>query len=142
LHPNSCHRVFVLHPSACCLRLLSIYLYVHSLDRYWDPRHRAICTNTALSFDPEPARQFIPTLATIRLHCIHQLAIFLFCSFTRTFIRLVDARIRDIVPSLTTLHFRSTRDQCGYGNPICVVLLAPPLLRGTRNYTSQLFICF
>jgi hypothetical protein len=38
LRPNSCHRAFVLHPSNCCLRVLSIYPYFHSLGRYWDPR--------------------------------------------------------------------------------------------------------
>jgi hypothetical protein len=31
--PNLCHRAFVAHPSACCLRLLFIYLFVHSLGR-------------------------------------------------------------------------------------------------------------
>jgi hypothetical protein len=31
--PNSCHRAFVLHSSACCLRLLPIYPYVYSSGR-------------------------------------------------------------------------------------------------------------
>jgi hypothetical protein len=33
--------------------------------------------------------------------------------FSRTFIRPVDAGIQDIVPSVRTLMFRSTRNQCG-----------------------------
>jgi hypothetical protein len=60
LPTNLCHLAFVLHPSACCLRLLSIYPCVHSLGRCWDPRHPSICDNTVFSFDPEPAPKLRP----------------------------------------------------------------------------------
>jgi hypothetical protein len=56
LHSNPCHHTFVQHPSVCCLRILSIYPYVHSLGRYWGPQKHVICSNTVISFDPEPAR--------------------------------------------------------------------------------------
>jgi hypothetical protein len=32
-HPNSCHQTFLQFPSACCLRLLSIYPCVHPFAR-------------------------------------------------------------------------------------------------------------
>jgi hypothetical protein len=57
---------------------------------------------------------------------------------TRTIIRPVDAGIQDMMPSTTTLQFRSTRNQRGNCTPISPVLLAPLLLGGIRNCTSQL----
>jgi hypothetical protein len=62
LHSNSCHRAFEQHPSACCLRLLPIYPYVHSPGRCCNPRSHAISYNTDSSFDWEPTRQLQPNL--------------------------------------------------------------------------------
>jgi hypothetical protein len=45
----------------------------------------------------------IPILATVRLYRIFQLAVFVFCPFSGTSIRLVDARIEGTIPSVTTL---------------------------------------
>jgi hypothetical protein len=59
-----------------------------------------------------------PILATMRLYRLLQLAIFVFCPFTRTFIHPVDAGIQDIVPSLITLYLRSTRNEHGNCGPI------------------------
>jgi hypothetical protein len=42
LDPISCHHTFVPHPSACRLRLLSMYSHVQSSDRCCNPRHHAI----------------------------------------------------------------------------------------------------
>jgi hypothetical protein len=57
---NPCHLAFAPHPSACCLRLRSIYPCVHSPGRCWDPRHHVICASTDFSFDLEPARRLHP----------------------------------------------------------------------------------
>jgi hypothetical protein len=59
-----------------------------------------------------------PILATVRLNCILQLAVFDCCPFTRTFIFSVDARVQDIMPSVTTLFIRSTRNQSGNCRPV------------------------
>jgi hypothetical protein len=59
-----------------------------------------------------------PILPTVRLYRILQLAVFVFCPFTRTFIREIDAGIQDIVPSSITLLFRSTGNQRGNCTPI------------------------
>jgi hypothetical protein len=60
LRPNPCHRAFVLHPSACCPRLLSIYPYVDPPGRCWDRRHPSISYYTVFSFDPVQARKLWP----------------------------------------------------------------------------------
>jgi hypothetical protein len=49
-----------IHPSACCLRLLYMQPYVHSLGRCWDPRHYSICSYTTLPLGPELVRQWRP----------------------------------------------------------------------------------
>jgi hypothetical protein len=63
---NSWHRAFVLHPSAWCLRLLSIYPYVEAFRRCWDSTHYSIYLNTFCSLDPEQARQQHPNLVCTR----------------------------------------------------------------------------
>jgi hypothetical protein len=80
-----------------------------------------------------------PIFATVRLYRILQLAIFDCCPA----IRPVDARNQFITPSAPTLTIRSTRNQRGNCNPICLILvLAILLLAGIRNCTSQLCIFF
>jgi hypothetical protein len=57
-----------------------------------------------------------PILATMHLYCSLQLEVFVFCPFTRTPNRSVDARIQVITPYLLALNFRSTwnhRGNCG-----------------------------
>jgi hypothetical protein len=85
---------------------------------------------------------FIPILATVRLHCTHQLAVFVLCPFTRTFIRLIDAGIQEIIPSMIALVARSTQNERGNCSPICLVLFAPLFLGSIRNCTSQICIFF
>jgi hypothetical protein len=46
---------------------------------------------------------YTPILVTVRLYCILQLAVFVFCPWTSTCNRPVDAGTKDIVPSATTL---------------------------------------
>jgi hypothetical protein len=58
-----------------------------------------------------------PILATVRLYCILQLPVFLFCPFTHTLIHSVDGGIQDTVPSTLTLVCRSTRNQHGNYTP-------------------------
>jgi ribosomal protein L34E len=50
-------------------------------------------------------------LATVRLYCILQLDVFVFCPSTRKSIRPVDARFQDIMPSTSTLFCRSIRNE-------------------------------
>jgi hypothetical protein len=50
------------------------------------------------------------TLATVRLYCILQLAVFVCCPWTHPSIRLVDSGMQESTPSIPTLDFRSTRD--------------------------------
>jgi hypothetical protein len=69
---------------------------------------------------PSVSIETTPIFATVRLYSIFQLAVFDCCSFTRTFIRLVDAGIEDLTPSVVTLIFRSTRNQRGNCTPILV----------------------
>jgi hypothetical protein len=83
-----------------------------------------------------------PILATLRLYCIFQLAVFVFYTFTRTSIRSADVGIKDIMPSVTTLTSHLTRNQRGNCIPICLVLLTVLLLAGIRNCTTQLCIFF
>jgi hypothetical protein len=46
-----------------------------------------------------------PIIATVRMYCILQLAVFVFCPFTLVSIHPVNAGIQDIVPSIITLFF-------------------------------------
>jgi hypothetical protein len=64
----------------------------------------------------------LPILATMRLYRIFQLAVFVFCLFTRASTRPVDAIIQAIMPSLTALFMRSTRNQRSNGTPILVTV--------------------
>jgi hypothetical protein len=60
-----------------------------------------------------------PILPTVRLYCILQLAVFVFCPFTRASRRcLVDAGIQDMMPSVFTLSLRSIRNQRCNCSPI------------------------
>jgi hypothetical protein len=186
LYPNSFHSAFELHPSALRLRLLSMYQYVYLPDRWWDPRHPAICCDTDLSFDPEPVRQLLPNschrafvpnpsalrlwrastlsadagihgfmpsvatliirstrnqrgncfpiLATVRLYRILQLCVLGVSPITRASTRPVDAGIQDILPSVFTLTFRSTRNHRGNCSPILATV------RFYRNLQLDVFI--
>jgi hypothetical protein len=58
---------------------------------------------------------FGPILAIVRLYCILQLAVFVFCPFTLASTRPVDAVLQDAMPPATTLYFRpiwNQRDNC------------------------------
>jgi hypothetical protein len=50
-------------------------------------------------------------IATVRLNRILPLAVFFFRSFTPTPTRQVDAGFQDVLPSLSTLQIRSTRNR-------------------------------
>jgi hypothetical protein len=63
-----------------------------------------------------------PILATVPLYRILQFVVFVWCPFTRTFIRPVDAGIQGIMPSLKTLISRSTRHQRGNYDPVLVTV--------------------
>jgi hypothetical protein len=135
--PKPCHRAFVPHPSASCLRLLFTYPCVHQSGRCGDPRYRAICFYTVYSFDTEPALHRIPILATVRLYCILQRAIFDCYPFTLASTRQGDAGIQDIVPLLSTLLFRSTWNQRGNCDPTlapCVCTTSFSLLFSSSVY--------
>jgi hypothetical protein len=63
-----------------------------------------------------------PIIATVRMYCILQLAVFVFCPFTLVSIHPVNAGIQDIVPSIITLFFRSTwNHRCNYTPIIATV---------------------
>jgi hypothetical protein len=83
-----------------------------------------------------------PILVTVHLYRFLQLKVFVFYPCTLTSTRQGDAGIQDITPSLVNLTFRSISNQRGNCNPIYHVFLAPPLLLGFRNGTSQLCIFF
>jgi hypothetical protein len=83
-----------------------------------------------------------PILATVRLYRILQLAVFVFCPSNLVSTRSVDDRIQGNLPPVTTLPSPSTWNQRGNCTPICDVLLAPLLLGGIRNCSSQLCIFF
>jgi hypothetical protein len=82
LQPNPRHCDSLLHPSACCLHLVSIYPHVCSSRRSWNAGNRAIYTNTVLPFDPEPAQKWQPNLRPCAslLHpsacCLHLVSIY------------------------------------------------------------------
>jgi hypothetical protein len=63
-----------------------------------------------------------PILATVRLYRILQLAVFYSCPYTITSIRPVDVGIKDIMPSVMTPSFRSTRNQRRNCSPILVTV--------------------
>jgi hypothetical protein len=60
----------------------------------------------------------IPVLAAVLLYCTLKLCVFIFCPFTPFSIRLVHAASQEIMPSILTLYFRSTRNQPTYCAPI------------------------
>jgi hypothetical protein len=62
-------------------------------------------------------------LAIVQLHRFPQLAVFDCCPHTKTSCRRVAAGIQGISPPVITLHFRSTRHQCGYCGPILAIVL-------------------
>jgi hypothetical protein len=93
----------------------------------------------------------MPILATVRLYCIRQLAVFAFCPFTHTFIRSpVNAGIQETIPSIITPLFRSTWNQSGNCGPIlatvrlyCIIQLAvfdccPSILTSSRQGNARI----
>jgi hypothetical protein len=74
-----------------------------------------------------------PILATSRLCCILQLAVFDYCPFTRASSHQGDAGVLDFIPSALTLTSRSTRDQRGDCDPICYVRFTALPLAGIRS---------
>jgi hypothetical protein len=112
LRPNPCHRAFVLHPSACCFRLLPMYQYVHSPARCFDPRHHAIYYYTMTSRSTRNQRGYCcPILVAVPLYRILQLAVFDCCPFTLASTVRGATGIQGIMPSITTLFFRLTWNQ-------------------------------
>jgi hypothetical protein len=75
-----------------------------------------------------------PIPATVRLYRVLQLAVFIFCPFTRTSRRQSDAGSQGIMPSLATLYFRSTRNQCGNCSPILATVRLYRILQLTVFY--------
>jgi hypothetical protein len=63
-----------------------------------------------------------PIHVTVRLYRILQFAVFIFCRFTRTSSRPVDTAIQAIMPPITTLLFRSARNQRGNCGPILAAM--------------------
>jgi hypothetical protein len=63
-----------------------------------------------------------PVIVTARFHCILQLAVFVFCPFTRTSSAQGDAWIQGIMSSAPTLFFRSTWNEHGNCGPILVTV--------------------
>jgi hypothetical protein len=64
---------------------------------------------------------FIPIIATVRVHRILQLDVFACCPFTRTFSRPANAVSQGISTSVMTLLSRATRNQRGSCHPIFVL---------------------
>jgi hypothetical protein len=86
---------------------------------------------------------FGPISSRVHLCGSLQLDVFVFSPFTRiSSCAPVDARIRQITPSLRALNSCSTWNERGNRNPIYFVLVVPPLLLDFRNGTSQLCIFF
>jgi hypothetical protein len=77
----------------------------------------------------------VPILTTVRLYRILQLGVFV---FTRTSSRQGDAGIQDIMPSLITLSFRSTRNGRCNCNPTYLALLTERCLTEVRKCMSIL----
>jgi hypothetical protein len=120
LRPNPCPRVFVPHPSVCRFHLVSIYPHTPSSSRV-DARIQGIMPSATTLVTRSTKNQRgnrTPILATVRLYRVLQLAVFVFCPFTRTSIRPVDVRIQDTAPSHIRLMSRSTWDQNGNCGPI------------------------
>jgi hypothetical protein len=135
---NFCQCALVPYPSACCLRLLSIY----PCDGGIQDIHSSVPTLTICSTRNQRCN-FTPILATVRLHYILQYVVFVFCPITPTSSRPVDAGIQDNIPFVTTLFLTSTWNQSSNCRPICFVLPIVPFLGGIRNCTSQMciFVC-
>jgi hypothetical protein len=72
---------------------------------------------------------FLPIFATVHLYRILQLAVFIFCPFTQTTIRSAGVWIQDILPSIRTLHSRSSRYQRGNCSPILAAVRSYRILQ-------------
>jgi hypothetical protein len=88
------------HVHACCLRLLSIYPYVHSPGRCWGLRHPSVYTDIVFFVRPGTSAaikpQFLPPCV-----CTVSCSLLSSCSAhapVRLVSRSVDARIQGIVP--------------------------------------------
>jgi hypothetical protein len=99
LHLNSCHRACVLHFTASCLCLLPIYRKVPSHVRFWDQDIMPSAKTLFLRSIRNQRCNCTPTLATVRLYCIFQLDVYVFCPFTRT-----STRPGKCTPILVTVH--------------------------------------
>jgi hypothetical protein len=64
-----------------------------------------------------------PILAIVIRYCILQLAVFIWCPFTHTCVRLVALGMQGIVPSTPTLFCRSTLSQLRNGSPTFALVL-------------------
>jgi hypothetical protein len=64
----------------------------------------------------------MPILATMDLHRILQLGVFVRTPFTGTYSRPVNAGMQGIMPSATTLNSRSTRHEQGNRRPILAIV--------------------
>jgi hypothetical protein len=140
LLPNPCRRAFVPYPSACCLRLLSIYPCFHRSGRYGNPGHHAINYYTVFSFDLEPKSGNCTTiLVNVRLYRILQLALFECCPSATLAWAMLGLKV-DCHRYYTDFSFDPEPER--KLQPNWFVLLAPVLLLCTRNCTSQLYIFF
>jgi hypothetical protein len=129
-------RAIVPRSSASYLRLRSIYLHVDSFASCLHPRHPSIFVYTVFLFVRSGISVAIactPILATLRLYRVRELAAFVFCPITRTFLRSVDLWIQGITASAHTHRSRSTWNQRGN----CGLILAT-----VRWYRSLQFDVF
>jgi hypothetical protein len=91
-----------------------------------------MCSNTVFAFGPELALQLHPN-SCYRAFVLHPSACgFFFCPATLASPRSAAAGIQDMLPSLSTLTFRSTRNQRGN----CIPIVAT--VRLYRNRILQL----
>ena len=74
--------------------------------------------STAFPLDPES----MPFLTTVRSYCFHQPTVFDRNPFTLASTHCADVGTQDIFPSVPTLRFRSTWDQCGDCPPLFVTV--------------------
>jgi hypothetical protein len=119
LHPNSCHRECVPHPSTCHILPYSIYLYAQArglllLEGFVGSLIPSVMTLLFRSTWHERCDCIPAILAIVNmLYCILQLAIFCRIPFTRTPRRLINSRIQGIMPPAVTVMSRSTRNVYG-----------------------------
>jgi hypothetical protein len=71
------------------------------------------------------------------LYCALQLALFIFCPFTRTSLRPVDARIQEIISSILALLLRSTRNERGSCTPILATVRQLVVLAARRKALNR-----